>query len=139
MSLPWLKDEIAGSRGPGGPGPEGAGASAFGLPPVSGRLGSAPRSVCATGLAAVPGFGSLPPGFAEPPADPVRPPRSRLPAISREAAIDALVGMTLAEVEAALVEATIAARNGSVPAAAKVLGVSPSTLYRRRAERSVPD
>ena len=45
---------------------------------------------------------------------------------------DALVGKTLAEIERTVIEATIAAEDGSVPRAARVLDVSPSTLYRKR-------
>ena len=43
----------------------------------------------------------------------------------------ALVGRTLAEIERTAIEATIAASGGSVPRAAKMLGVAPSTLYRK--------
>lgn len=39
--------------------------------------------------------------------------------------------MTLAEIERWVVEATIARYEGSVPAAARVLAISPSTLYRK--------
>ncbi len=46
---------------------------------------------------------------------------------------DAFVGMSLAEVERLVIEATIRACGGSLPKAARVLGVSPSTLYRKRA------
>ncbi|HUS52980.1 MAG TPA: helix-turn-helix domain-containing protein [Thermohalobaculum sp.] len=49
------------------------------------------------------------------------------------AAVDTLVGMSLAEVERLLVEATIHACGNSLPMAARVLGASPSTLYRKRA------
>ncbi len=42
-----------------------------------------------------------------------------------------LVGASLAEVERELTEATIAHCDGSVPRAARMLGVSPSTLYRK--------
>jgi DNA-binding NtrC family response regulator len=48
-------------------------------------------------------------------------------------AADAFVGRPLAEVERLVIEATIRARGGSLPKAARVLGVSPSTLYRKRA------
>jgi DNA-binding protein Fis len=44
-----------------------------------------------------------------------------------------LVGMSLAEVERLLIEATIQACGASLPRGALVLGVSPSTLYRKRA------
>nr|WP_255553672.1 sigma 54-interacting transcriptional regulator [Maritimibacter sp. DP1N21-5] len=47
-------------------------------------------------------------------------------------AADALVGRTLSEVERLVIEATIEAEGGSIPRAAKVLGVSPSTIYRKR-------
>ncbi len=46
--------------------------------------------------------------------------------------IGQFVGQTLAQIERAFVEATIAECNGSVPEAARMLGVSPSTLYRKR-------
>lgn len=47
------------------------------------------------------------------------------------ATIDGLVGHTLAEIERLAVEATIAHHGGSVPKAARVLDVAPSTLYRK--------
>ncbi len=46
--------------------------------------------------------------------------------------ISQFVGLTLAQFERALVEATISECNGSVPEAARMLEVSPSTLYRKR-------
>lgn len=46
--------------------------------------------------------------------------------------LDGLVGKTLAEVEQLVIEATITQHGGSVPKAARVLDVSPSTLYRKR-------
>ena len=49
-----------------------------------------------------------------------------------DAAVRALVGTPLSEVERALIEATIAACDGSVPRAARVLELSPSTIYRKR-------
>ncbi len=42
------------------------------------------------------------------------------------------VGLTLSEFERSFVEATIDECNGSVPEAARMLDVSPSTLYRKR-------
>ena len=45
--------------------------------------------------------------------------------------LDALVGLTLAEAERRLIEATLARHAGSVPKASRVLDVSPSTLYRK--------
>ncbi|PKP74747.1 MAG: sigma-54-dependent Fis family transcriptional regulator [Alphaproteobacteria bacterium HGW-Alphaproteobacteria-6] len=47
------------------------------------------------------------------------------------AAIDGLVGHTMAEIERLAVEATIARHGGSVPKAARILDVAPSTLYRK--------
>ncbi|HEX9858699.1 MAG TPA: sigma-54 dependent transcriptional regulator [Paracoccaceae bacterium] len=45
--------------------------------------------------------------------------------------LDSLIGLTLAEIEQRIIEATIARHGGSVPKAARVLDVSPSTLYRK--------
>lgn len=50
----------------------------------------------------------------------------------RETAILALRGMTLAEIERAVIEAAIKAEDGSLPRAARALGLAPSTLYRKR-------
>jgi DNA-binding NtrC family response regulator len=44
----------------------------------------------------------------------------------------ALVGETLADVEREFIEATIEECGGSIPRAARLLDVSPSTLYRKR-------
>ena len=52
--------------------------------------------------------------------------------LSLEQRITALVGEELGVVERALIEATIASCGGSVPKASRILGVSPSTIYRRR-------
>jgi DNA-binding NtrC family response regulator len=71
----------------------------------------------------------LPPGLADEgrPADP--PP---LPLASPDAlALDSLIGLPLAEAERRLIEATLALHGGSIPKAARVLDVSPSTLYRK--------
>jgi DNA-binding NtrC family response regulator len=57
-----------------------------------------------------------------PSADPAPPPRVPL---------EGLVGRTLAEIERLVIEETIARHGGSVPKAARVLDVSPSTLYRK--------
>ena len=46
--------------------------------------------------------------------------------------VSPLVGETLADVERELIEATIAAHNGSVTKAARILDLSPSTIYRKR-------
>jgi two-component system, repressor protein LuxO len=45
--------------------------------------------------------------------------------------VDALVGKTLADIEKIVIEATLARHAGSVPKAARMLDVSPSTLYRK--------
>jgi DNA-binding NtrC family response regulator len=49
------------------------------------------------------------------------------------AAVSAFVGIPLAKVERLVIEANIRSCDGSLPKAARVLGVSPSTLYRKRA------
>jgi two-component system, repressor protein LuxO len=71
----------------------------------------------------------LPPGLAdegralEVDPGPIRPPEVLSP--------DSLLGLTLAEAERRLIEATLAQYAGSIPKAARVLDVSPSTLYRK--------
>ncbi|WP_224826414.1 sigma-54 dependent transcriptional regulator [Cognatishimia sp. MH4019] len=51
---------------------------------------------------------------------------------SSEAEAPVLMGQTLADIERMVIEQTIRQYDGSVPKAAKSLGVSPSTLYRKR-------
>ncbi|WP_432450633.1 sigma-54-dependent transcriptional regulator [Aliiroseovarius marinus] len=46
--------------------------------------------------------------------------------------IDSLIGQSLNDIERLVIERTIEAEGGSLPRAALVLGVSPSTLYRKR-------
>jgi DNA-binding NtrC family response regulator len=72
----------------------------------------------------------LPPGLAETPAPRTLalPPVQDLPDLPTA---DSLVGLTLAEAERRLIEATLARHGGSIPRAARVLDVSPSTLYRK--------
>lgn len=48
------------------------------------------------------------------------------------ARLEPLVGATMAEMEREFIEATIAAEGGSVTKAARVLNLSPSTIYRKR-------
>jgi two-component system, repressor protein LuxO len=48
-----------------------------------------------------------------------------------EPTLDGLLGRPLAEVERMIVTATLALHGGSVPKAARVLDLSPSTLYRK--------
>ena len=55
-----------------------------------------------------------------------------LPARAAATGTEALIGHSLAEIERIVIEATILAEGGSVPRAARVLDVSPSTLYRKR-------
>ena len=59
-----------------------------------------------------------------------RPPRS-VPRPSTRDRVGPLVGIPLAEVERELIEATIAHCDGSIPRAAKMLALSPSTIYRK--------
>ena len=49
-------------------------------------------------------------------------------------AIHQLVGLELEEVEQKFIEATIQSQDGSIPRAAKILGVAPSTIYRKRSK-----
>ncbi|GAB4389437.1 sigma-54-dependent transcriptional regulator [Albidovulum sp.] len=50
---------------------------------------------------------------------------------ARPLSLQSLVGRPLAEIERLVIEETIARYGGSVPKAARVLDVSPSTLYRK--------
>ena len=52
--------------------------------------------------------------------------------------LDGLLGRPLAEVERAIIEATIDMHAGSVPRAARVLDVSPSTIYRKLEQWAKP-
>ena len=49
----------------------------------------------------------------------------------QQTGLDMLLGRPLAEVERMVIEATLARFDGSVPKAARVLELSPSTLYRK--------
>ncbi len=60
------------------------------------------------------------------------PPEAEPPQTRSEDDISQFVGLTLAQFERNFVEATIIECNGSVPEAARMLDVSPSTLYRKR-------
>jgi two-component system repressor protein LuxO len=53
-----------------------------------------------------------------------------IPRTTREQ-LAALVGTSLAEIEREFIEATIDQCDGSIPRAARMLEVSPSTLYRK--------
>ena len=59
------------------------------------------------------------------------PPPAEAPAPTPRVPLEGLVGRTLAEIERLVIEETIARHGGSVPKAARVLDVSPSTLYRK--------
>ncbi|MCX7287667.1 MAG: sigma-54 dependent transcriptional regulator, partial [Rhodobacterales bacterium] len=72
----------------------------------------------------------LPPGLAEAPIGPPGPLLGPQPATDLPPA-ESLVGLTLAEAERKLIEATLVRHGGSIPKAARVLDVSPSTLYRK--------
>jgi len=54
-----------------------------------------------------------------------------LPTAPEALGVASLLGRPLAEVERLVIEATLAQHNGSVPKAARVLELSPSTLYRK--------
>jgi two-component system, repressor protein LuxO len=65
-------------------------------------------------------------------ANEVRPQQVLQPALdSQEPGLDDLLGRPLAEVERIIVTATLARYGGSIPKAARVLDLSPSTLYRK--------
>jgi DNA-binding NtrC family response regulator len=72
----------------------------------------------------------LPPGLMDAPPMLAEAPRSLQPAPELPST-DSLVGLTLAEAERRLIEATVARHGGSIPKAARVLDVSASTLYRK--------
>ncbi len=72
----------------------------------------------------------LPPGLVDTPVPPADAPRNLL-ALPELPSTDSLVGLTLAEAERRLIEATMARHGGSIPRTARVLDVSPSTLYRK--------
>lgn len=53
-------------------------------------------------------------------------------ATDHEMLYKALAGLTLDQIEKLAIEGAIQAAHGSLPGAARILGVSPSTLYRKR-------
>jgi two-component system repressor protein LuxO len=71
----------------------------------------------------------LPPGLADEGTAPDQP--ALAPASPDALTADSLLGLPLAEAERRLIEATLALHSGSIPKAARVLDVSPSTLYRK--------
>jgi DNA-binding NtrC family response regulator len=68
------------------------------------------------------------PGAAAAPAPAVAQGQAAAPT---RAALDGLIGRPLAEIERVVIEETIARAGGSVPRAARMLDVAPSTLYRK--------
>ncbi|MEI4471111.1 sigma-54-dependent transcriptional regulator [Frigidibacter sp. MR17.24] len=82
------------------------------------------------------GLQHLPEAMVSPPAPPV-PPAPEPPPL--EAAVAALVGLPMTEIERRVIEATIAHANGSVTRAARILDVAPSTLYRKIEAWSRPE
>lgn len=63
----------------------------------------------------------------------LRLPAASVPVATGSAALlDCLSGRTLDEIERLVIDNAIAQSGGSVPGAARLLGVSPSTLYRKR-------
>ncbi len=64
-------------------------------------------------------------------ADRPAPPGAPPPLNSLRGHVASLIGATLADVERGLIEATIEHCDGSIPRAARMLAVSPSTLYRK--------
>ena len=88
---------------------------------------------------ALPRMARLPRETAAISSDPLsaidHPERQPLPSQGLEAGLtlaQMMRGMTLDEIERIAVEAAIVEAGGSLPAAARALGVSPSTLYRKR-------
>ncbi len=74
---------------------------------------------------------NLPPEIISP-HQPFASPSSPLAYAGTSSETSSLIGHTLAEIEQTIIEATIEAQGGSVPRAARVLDVSPSTIYRKR-------
>ena len=70
----------------------------------------------------------LPDGLQNDQPSPVE---SRCPALARSSAMEGLIGRPMAEIERMVIEETIARNEGSVTKAARVLELSPSTLYRK--------
>jgi DNA-binding NtrC family response regulator len=54
-----------------------------------------------------------------------------LPQPAASCALDGLIGLTMAQIERRVIEETITRHGGSVTKAARVLDLSPSTIYRK--------
>jgi len=67
-----------------------------------------------------------------PDLEPVASQRAAPTAAPAGSAMELLAGKTLAQVERLVIEEAIKRHAGSVPKAARELGVSPSTLYRKQ-------
>lgn len=57
--------------------------------------------------------------------------QQRTPPTDLRALVEPLIGRSLADVEREFIEATISACGGSIPRAARMLSLSPSTVYRK--------
>jgi DNA-binding NtrC family response regulator len=77
----------------------------------------------------------LPGDLTTPPPTPETPSPPETAALPN---LDALLGLPLAEVERRIIQATIDMHAGSIPRAARVLDVSPSTLYRKLEQWAKP-
>ena len=71
------------------------------------------------------------PGNMAQPDHPATPPRLAVAEQDAGPDLGTLIGKPLAEIERLVIEATLARHAGSVPKAARVLELSPSTLYRK--------
>lgn len=90
----------------------------------AGPLYSLPPHGMAAAAAMLPPEGMPAPALAEPPVSATGP-------ASGASFID-ITGLTLDEIERVVIERAIDAAGGNLPVAARNLGVSPSTLYRKR-------
>ncbi len=70
----------------------------------------------------------LPDGLVEEPEAGMAVPAAHMPETTP---LDGLIGRPLAEIERAVIEATLARHGGSVSHAARTLNIAPSTLYRK--------
>lgn len=75
--------------------------------------------------------GEFAPAHSQPAAAPDRPGPVASSGRPDAQGLAALVGTTMADVEREFIEATIAHCNGSIPRAARMLELSPSTIYRK--------
>lgn len=83
-------------------------------------------------LRALPAVAPAPEGQAPQSVENAADPAPDTPFPDHEALYKALSGLTLEKIEKLAIEGAIQAAHGSLPGAARILGVSPSTLYRKR-------